>query len=159
MKKLLGIVVLGLMLSSNANAELITLKDCYQYKDQSTDGNDVYEFKSLKEQTAHKDIHYENLLFTLDTVTEVITQTQILKESYIEGMLKNNNYIMEKHQKLVFRITDLGGNVATAVYKGSYENKIDVDFVANKVYRIVKMKFSDGSGWTTRTVFQCKKQK
>ena len=44
-------------------------------------------------------------------------------------------------------------------YENENENKIDVDFVANKVYRIVKMKFSDGSGWTTRTVFQCKKQK
>ena len=158
MKKLLGIVVLGFLFSANAYAELITLKDCYQFKEQNTDGSDVYEFKNLKEQTAHKDIHYENLLFTLDTVTEVITQTQILKESYIELMLKNNK-LKEKHQKLIFRITDLGGNVATAVYKGSYENKIDVDFVANKVYRIVKMKFADGSGWTTRTVFQCKRQK
>ena len=159
MKKILGIVVLGLLFSGNTYAELITLKDCYQFKDQTTGKFDTYEFKNLKEQSMHKSINYENLLFTLDTVTETITQTQVLKDSYIESMYKNNNYLMEKHQKLIFRITDLGGNVATAIAdtKSHTENKIDVDFVSNKVFRLVKVNLVEK--WTTRTIFQCKKQR
>ena len=159
MKKLLSIIILGLLWSNSSNAELITLKDCYQFKDQTTGKFDTYEFKNLKEQSMHKFINYENLLFTLDTVTETITQTQILKDSYVESMYKNNNYLMEKHQKLIFRITDLGGNVATAIAdtKSHTENKIDVDFVSNKVFRLVKVNLVEK--WTDRTIFQCKKQR
>ena len=159
MKKLLSFIVLGLLWSNISYAELITLKDCYQFKDQTTGKFDTYEFKNLKEQSMHKSIDYENLLFTLDTVTETITQTQVLKDSYIESMYKNNNYLMEKHQKLIFRITDLGGNVATAIAdtKSHTENKIDVDFVSNKVFRLVKVNLVEK--WTTRTIFQCKKQR
>jgi len=159
MKKLLSFIVLSLLWSNISYAELITLKDCYQFKDQTTGKFDTYEFKNLKEQSMHKLINYENLLFTLDTVTETITQTQVLKDSYIESMYKNNNYLMEKHQKLIFRITDLGGNVATAIAdtKSHTENKIDVDFVSNKVFRLVKVNLVEK--WTTRTIFQCKKQR
>jgi hypothetical protein len=159
MKKLLSFIVLGLLWSNISYAELITLKDCYQFKDQTTGKFDTYEFKNLKEQSMHKLINYENLLFTLDTVTETITQTQVLKDSYIESMYKNNNYLMEKHQKLIFRITDLGGNVATAIAdtKSHTENKIDVDFVSNKVFRLVKVNLVEK--WTNRTIFQCKKQR
>ncbi|MDC0907346.1 hypothetical protein OAS12_01275 [Candidatus Pelagibacter ubique] len=158
MKKLLSFIVLSLLWSNISYAELITLKDCYQFKDQTTGKFDTYEFKNLKEQSMHKLINYENLLFTLDTVTETITQTQVLKDSYIESMYKNNNYLMEKHQKLIFRITDLGGNVATAIAdtKSHTENKIDVDFVSNKVFRLVKVNLVEK--WTNRTIFQCKKQ-
>lgn len=159
MKKLLSFIVLSLLWSNISYAELITLKDCYQFKDQTTGKFDTYEFKNLKEQSMHKLINYENLLFTLDTVTETITQTQVLKDSYIESMYKNNNYLMEKHQKLIFRITDLGGNVATAIAdtKSHTENKIDVDFVSNKVFRLVKVNLVEK--WTNRTIFQCKKQR
>ena len=159
MKKLLSFIVLSLLWSNISYAELITLKDCYQFKDQTTGKFDTYEFKNLKEQSMHKSINYENLLFTLDTVTETITQTQVLKDSYIESMYKNNNYLMEKHQKLIFRITDLGGNVATAIAdtKSHTENKIDVDFVSNKVFRLVKVNLVEK--WTNRTIFQCKKQR
>jgi len=159
MKKLLGIAILGLLWSNISYAELITLKDCYQFKHQTTGKFDTYEFKNLKEQSMHKSIDYENLLFTLDTVTETITQTQVLKDSYIESVYKNNNYLMEKHQKLIFRIIDLGGNVATAIAdtKSHTENKIDVDFVSNKVFRLVKVNLVEK--WTTRTIFQCKKQR
>ena len=159
MKKLLSFIVLNLLWSNISYAELITLKDCYQFKDQTTGKFDTYEFKNLKEQSMHKSINYENLLFTLDTVTETITQTQVLKDSYIESVYKNNNYLMEKHQKLIFRITDLGGNVATAIAdtKSHTENKIDVDFVSNKVFRLVKVNLVEK--WTNRTIFQCKKQR
>ena len=53
MKKLLGIVVLGLLLSGNAYAELITLTKCYILDLQETGGNEIYSYKNWKQQT-HK---------------------------------------------------------------------------------------------------------
>ena len=163
MKKLLGIVVLGLLLCGNAYAELITLTNCYQFKDQSTvPGDKPLEFRNLKEQTAHREIFYEDLLFTLDTVTEVVTSTMITKDSWIKSQLENNNYVWDKFAKATYKITDLGGNVATAEGEPSLtvkSNKLDLDFVSNKVYRTIRFEYIDGSKYSSSTIYQCKRQK
>ena len=162
MKKLLGIVVLGLLLSGNAYAELITLTKCYILDLQETDGNEIYSYKNWKQQTADKRIEFENKLYTLDTVTEVITQTTVFKDSFIKRM-RESNQIMKKHSKVIFKIVDLGGNVATAedTDLGNYfkKNTIDVDFVSNKVYRYSEADFGSGSLFKTSTIEQCQRQK
>ena len=162
MKKLLGIVVLGLLLSGNAYAELITLTKCYILDLQETGGNEIYSYKNWKQQTADKRIEFENKLYTLDTVTEVITQTTVFKDSFIKRM-RESNQIMKKHSKVIFKIVDLGGNVATAedTDLGNYfkKNTIDVDFVSNKVYRYSEADFGSGRLFKTSTIEQCQRQK
>ena len=97
-KKLLGIIALSLLLSGNAYAELITLTKCYITDLQETNGNEIYSYKNWKEQTADRRIEYENKLYTLDTVTEVITETIVFKDSYIKNMKKRNT-IVKKFDK------------------------------------------------------------
>ena len=161
-KKLIGIVVLGLLLSGNAYAELVTLTKCYITDLQETNGNEIYSYKNWKEQTADRRIEYENKLYTLDTVTEVITETIVFKDSYIKNMKKTNT-IVKKFAKNIFKIVDLGGNVATAedTNLGSYfkVNTIDVDFVSNKVYRYSEADFGSGSLYKSTSVQQCQRQK
>ena len=163
MKKLLGIVVLSLLFSGNTFAELITLKDCYQFKNSNTNPDiKSLEFKNLKEQTAHNQIFYENLLFTLDTVTKTVTSTMVSKDSYIKMMLENNDYVWDKFAKKTYKITDLGGNVATAENNSNFsviQNKLDLDFVSNKVYRTLRTENIDGKKYSSTTIYQCKRQK
>ena len=162
MKKFLGIVVLGLLLSGNAYAELITLTKCYIVKYDDTDGEN-FSYRNFDEQTSAMTsaglyIHnFENRLYTLDTVTEVITETRVIRDSYIYRQKELNNNIVKKYRKIIFKVTDLGGNVATAIDidLGSYiDHTIDVDFVANKVYTFRKDKWM-----ATSTTQQCQRQK
>ena len=162
MKKLLAIMVLSLLLSGYAYAELITLTKCYITDLKETDGNEIYSYKSWKQQTADKRIEFENKLYTLDTVTEVITQTTVFKDSFINRMRESNQFL-QKHSKVIFKIVDLGGNVATAedINLGNTfkKNTIDVDFVSNKVYRYSEADFGSGRLYKTSTIEQCQKQK
>ena len=162
MKKLLGIVVLGLFLSGNAYAELITLTKCYIIKYDDSDGEN-FSYRNWDEQTSAKTsaglyiFDFENRLYTLDTVTEVITETRVMRDSYIYRQKKLNNLIVKKYRKIIFKVTDLGGNVATAtdIDLGNYlDHTVDVDFVANKVYTFRKSKWS-----TTSSTQQCQRQK
>ena len=51
----------------------------------------MYSYKNWKEQTLDKRIEYENKLYTLDTVTEVITQTTVFKDTHLKSdILKIN---------------------------------------------------------------------
>lgn len=162
MKKLLGIVVFGLLLSNISNAELITLTKCYITEDQQNVPDKVYTYKNFKEQLADPRIIYENRLYTLDTVTEVITRTIVWKDSYIDREKKSGR-ILKKFSKIIFKIVDLGGNVASGVDidLGSTwkEHTVDVDFVSNKVYGYSKADFGNGNIFERATTEQCKRQK
>ena len=115
MKKLLGIVVLGLLCCNVGFAELITLKKCYIIDFIQSDTDETYSFNSWEEQKASPRIFAEENLFTLDTVVETITATTYFKNSYIKRM-KEVNIIQPKINKQIYKIVDLGGNVATAEY-------------------------------------------
>ena len=188
MKKLLAILVLSLLLSSNAYAELITLNKCflekYVHVDKSSHTKklvngvvktipkpstktETYKFKSFREHYSHPEFkHQENLLYTLDTVTEIITRTIVNSESYIDSFLKKG-YIVDKYNKDQYSITDLGGNIASAAILNTKKHvlvdKIDVDFVSNKVFATYKTshKFKGGvsSNTTTSKIYKCKRQK
>ena len=173
MKNLFGIVVLGLLLSGSAYAELITLTKCY-ITSLSESGSDEaytskYEYNSWKEQNSDQPspgiyrVQYENRLYTLDTVTEVITSTIVNRDSYIKRMKKNNNLVVKKFDKIQFQIVDLGGNVATgeSMDKCSFQTKhtIDVDFVSNVVYTYMKSDYGNGVKSTTSFTEKCQRQK
>ena len=188
MKKLLGIVVLGLFLSGNAYAELITLTKCYLEKYVHVDkvsyttklvngivkkiqkpsiSTETYKFKNFKEHYSHPEFkHHENLLYTLDTVTEIITRTVVNSESYIENFLKKG-VVVDKYSKDQYSITDLGGNIASAEILKKGKNidvdKIDVDFVSNKVFATLKMSFKlqdgESSSMSLSKIYKCKRQK
>ena len=139
MKKLLGIVVLGLLLSGNAYAELITLTKCFVAKERFSGGG-LTKGKTYKSFSNFVKINEarENVLYTLDTVTETITKTIVHKDKYIDDAFKNSSKVINKFYKSIYIITDLGGNVATgnaANLKFPYtKDEINVDFVTNKVY-------------------------
>ena len=188
MKKLLTIVVLGLLLNGKAYAELITLTKCYIEKyvhlDKTSHTSKIvngvvkrtpepstttttYRFNNFEEHYSHPEFnHQENLLYTLDTVTEIITRTIINSDSYIENFLKKG-VVVDKYSKDQYRINDLGGNVASAEILNKRKNivvdKIDVDFVSNKVFATLKLSynFEDGStaNTTSSRIYKCKRQK
>mgnify|MGYP000974756138 CR=1 FL=1 len=68
MKKLLGIVVLGLLLSGNAYAKIIILKKC-----------------SLGEE-------YEKWNYKINTISNEIIEVRILTEKYLERSKKEGKY-------------------------------------------------------------------
>ena len=73
-----------------------------------------------------------------------------------------NYYVWDKFAKATYKITDLGGNVATAEGEPSLtvkSNKLDLDFVSNKVYRTIRFEYIDGSKYSSSTIYQCKRQK
>jgi hypothetical protein len=161
MKKLLGIVVLGLMLSGNAYAQLITLTECYLISYKSSDDQKPPTFKSFKDFLNRTD-DIENQLYTLDTVTETITKTWINTDSFLDEWYKEYNTVLEKITKTIFKITDLGGNVATAhiakLGPADIKSKIDIDFESAKVYTY-NISNLGGTERTVRYTEQCKKQK
>ena len=153
MKKLLGILVLGLLLSGNANAELITLTKCFVTKERFSGGGLTKgeTYKSFGNFVKKNRIGRENVLYTLDTVTETITKTVVHKDKYIDDAFKNSSKVINKFYKSIYIITDLGGNVATANasnLKIPYtKDEITVDFVTNKVYTSwVFTDFGKGAG-------------
>ena len=188
MKKLLGIVVLGLLLGGNGYAELITLNKCflekYVYVDKSSHTKklvngvvktipkpstktETYKFKSFREHYSHPEFkHQENLLYTLDMVTEIITRTIVNSDSYIDSFLKKG-HVVDKYNKDQYSITDLGGNIASAEILNTKKNilvdKIDVDFVLNKVFATYKTSYEFKGGVSSSTtiskIYKCKRQK
>ena len=162
MKKLIGILIVGLFLNGSAYAELITLTKCYITDLQETNGDEVYSFKNWKQQTEDRRIEYENKLYTLDTVTEVITQTTVFKDTHLKRM-RENDIFLKKHSKVIFKIIDLGGNVATAedMDLGQWfkKNTVDVDFVSNKVYRYSEADWGSGVLYKSAITEQCQRQK
>ena len=143
-------------------AELITLTNCYIVKYDDTDGEN-FSYRNFDEQTSAMTsaglyIHnFENRLYTLDTITEVITETRVIRDSYINRQKQRNNLIIKKYQKIIFKVTDLGGNVATATdidLGDLLDHTVDVDFATNKVYTFRKDKWSSNS-----STQQCKRQK
>ena len=148
--------------SSKSNYKIITLTKCYITDLQETNGKEVYSFKNLKEQTLDKRIEYENKLYTLDTATGVITQTTVFKDTFLKRMRKNNQFL-KKHAKVIFKIVDLGGNVATAedtdLGKWFKKNTIDVDFKTNQVYRYSEADYGSGDLFKTAITEQCQRQK
>tara|TARA_B100000700_G_C14679073_1_gene684464 strand:+ start:131 stop:709 length:579 start_codon:yes stop_codon:yes gene_type:complete len=148
--------------SSKSNYKIITLTKCYITDLQETNGKEVYSYKNWKEQTLDKRIEYENKLYTLDTVTGVITQTTVFKDTHLKRM-RENNLFLKKHTKVIFKIVDLGGNVATAedtdLGKWFKKNTIDVDFKTNQVYRYSEADWGSGDLFKTATTEQCQRQK
>ena len=122
----------------------------------------MYSFKNWKEQTLDKRIEYENKLYTLDTATGVITQTTVFTDTFLKRMRKNNQFL-KKHAKVIFKIVDLGGNVATAedtdLGKWFKKNTIDVDFKTNQVYRYSEADYGSGDLFKTAITEQCQRQK
>jgi hypothetical protein len=164
MKKLLGIIVLGLMLCNTSYAELITLTKCFytDFNEKSSYGIESFSYKNFNEQKADRGVPYENKLVTLDTVVETITITIIYKDSFIKRM-REVDTILPKYKKYIYRVVDLGGNVATGDlidHEGvnTITDRIDVDFVSNKVYGVRHIKVGDGEIKNTSTE-QCKRQK
>ena len=163
MNKILGIIALVLMLSGNAYAELITLTKCFVTKYRSSGG--VTEGTSYKSFSNFVKINKarENVLYTLDTVTETITKTVVHKDKYIDDAFKKSGKVINKFYKQIYKITDLGGNVATANavnLKFPYtKNEINVDFVNNKVY--TNWVFEDFGKGVGRSSFEekCGRQK
>ena len=161
MKKLLGILVLGLLLSGNAQAQLITLKECYTISFKSSDGRKGNTYKSFKD--SQKIINeVDDQLYTLDTVMETITHTYVWTDFRIDEWYKEYGTVLPKIQKEVFKIVDLGGNVASAeaITPNSFfkENRIDVDFEGAKVYSYMVADVGAGENTVSKTE-QCKKQK
>ena len=151
MKKLLGIVVLGLLLGGNAFAEMITLTKCHtieSYGSKSVGGvkknpNDWLSptFKNWDEQIRHPEFkQYENILYSLDTAAEIITATWVHTDAYLKYSAEVEDYIDDKFVKSKFIITDLGGNIVTATRDSSIKGmksitEINIDFKTNKIYK------------------------
>ena len=153
MKKLLAIVVLGMLWSNISYAELITLTKCFVAKERFSGGGLTKgkTYKSFGNFVKKNEIGRENVLYTLDTVTETITKTIVHKDKYIDDAFKNSSKVINKFYKSIYMITDLGGNVATANasnLKFPYtKDEINVDFVINKVYTSwVFTDFGKGAG-------------
>ena len=164
MKKLLGIVVLGLLWCNTSYAELITLTKCFytDFNEKSSYGIESFSYKNFNEQKADPGVPYENKLVTLDTVVETITITIIYKDSFIQRM-RELGTMLPKYKKYIYRVVDLGGNVATGDlidHEGvnTITDRIDVDFVSNKVYGVRHIIVGDGEIKNTSTQ-QCKRQK
>ena len=68
MKKLLGIIVLGLLLGGNAYSKIIILKKC-----------------SLGQE-------YEKWNYKINTISNEIIEVRILSEKYLERLKKENKY-------------------------------------------------------------------
>jgi len=161
MKKLLGIIVLGLLLSGNAYAQLITLKKCYTINFKSSDGRKVATYKSFDDsQRSFNDL--DDKLYTLDTVTETITFTMVNSQIAIDEHFEVYKKILPKIIKQNYKITDLGGNVATAVpiKKEPWvkDEKIDIDFENARVYFYMTSDLGTGE-MTVSSTSQCTKQK
>ena len=161
MKKLLGIVVLGLLLSGNAYAQLITLKKCYTVNFKSSDGRKAPTYKSFEDsQRINNDL--DDQLYTLDTVTETITFTMVNSQIAIDEWFEVHKKILPKIIKETYKIIDLGGNVATAIPAKKQdwvkEEKIDVDFENAKVYFYMTSDIGAGEN-TVSSTQQCTKQK
>ena len=161
MKKLLGIIVLGLLLGGNAYAKLITLKKCYTTKFKSSDDRVIKIYKSFAEE--QKIVNsMDDQLYTLDTESKTITYTIVWSENAIENHAKYYNGILPKIHKTIYKIIDLGGNFATAIpaEKDGWvkEEKINVDFENSKVYLYITSDLGAGMTTVSRTE-QCQKQR
>ena len=161
MKKLLGILAFSLILCGNAYSELLTLKKCHLINFKSSDGRKSPTFKSFKDsQKINNDLDDE--LYTLDTNAKTITHTIIWSQKAIDEHFEIHKTVLPKINKTIFKITDLGGNVATAVPKIKRpwfkEHKIDLDFKNAKVYTYVVGDLGAGEMTVTKTL-KCTKQK
>tara|TARA_A100001011_G_scaffold123182_1_gene130006 strand:- start:494 stop:1030 length:537 start_codon:yes stop_codon:yes gene_type:complete len=173
MKKFLVILVTVLLWCNTSYAELITLTKCFPEKTitryytsylEPKSETSTQEFKNYKEWRIFTKNRIENILYTLDTVEETITRTFVNSEEGIKYWLKYD-HLVEKFEKDIFKIIDLGGNVATAEAVEKKNNikeyRIDVDFVSNKVYsNYMKLKeISKGYMKTNSSAtYQCLRQ-
>ena len=86
MKKLLGIVVLGLLLSGNAFAEFIEMNKCYNNK-----------YKDFSDQHDKEvGINFLNHTININLDTNLITETIIREQKSLEEW---NKYLDDQHGK------------------------------------------------------------
>ena len=123
MKKLLGILVLGLLLSGNANAKIIKLEKC-----------DLgYE--------------YEKWNYKIDTFKSEITEVRIKTKKYLENLKKQND-TAAKISVVVFRMIYFEApyikGVRDFVEKGE-KRKSEIDINLNDKLIINTFTYGDGS--------------
>jgi len=117
MKKLLGIVVLGLLLSGNANAKIITLKKCYGPNDTSSDSKKYQKFNSKI---------YQKNEYRIDTSKGVIINLRKLKRIYVNKQnkifkKKGDVYRVKRINKYPYIIIDFNENFLRAEMGGDEE--------------------------------------
>ena len=93
MKKLLGIIVLGLLLSSNAYA--ITLSKCYRSEATKSYSGDQFADKENEFDEAKLDDYY----FRVDFENNIVTQVYILSDEEIKKQ-KADPTLHQKHMLL-----------------------------------------------------------
>jgi len=99
MKKLLGILVVSLLWCGNANAEKIEFKKCWFQKTESILGDvspsyyknwDDWNKKSYFEiklgGVEGSDIPHEDVIFSIDTESGIVTRVTIHTDEFVEGM-------------------------------------------------------------------------
>jgi hypothetical protein len=89
MKKLLAIIVLGLLWNGNANAGLFGSSDIIKFYE-CYDPSEHKNFKSLKNTRDYKDT-FEEWTLTVDLKKNNVTRTIIWADSYLSKMRKKTN--------------------------------------------------------------------
>ena len=112
MKKLLGIVVLGLFLNINVNAEIITFNNCASEKDNYVFNNKKYE---------RYEIRFNLLNKTIEHIT-ILTDDFVNKK---ESRVKNNIY-EEKIDNIIdhFAIRELKKPDGSTILRYVYDLKL-----------------------------------
>lgn len=132
MKKLLWIVVLGLLFCGNANAKIITLKKC-----------------SLGQE-------YEKWNYKINTVSNEIVEVRILTEKYLEKLKKENKYdpkIAVTKFFLIYYEPPYAKGSRSFVYQG--ENRTsEIDINLNDKTIINTFTYGDGSKFSS--TIRCK---
>jgi hypothetical protein len=117
MKKLLAIMVLGLIFSGNANAKIITLKKCYGPNNTSSDSKKYQKFNSKKYQKNEYKINTsKGVIINLRKLNRINVnkQNKILKK-------KGDVYRVKTINKYPYIIIDLNENFVRAEMGGDEE--------------------------------------
>ena len=161
MKKLLGIIVLGLLLSSNAYA--ITLSKCYRSEATKSYSGDQFADKENEFNEALLDDYY----FRVDFENNVVTKVIILSDEEIKKRKTNPLFKDRPAEKIVntyYQMTFADKNFIKAFHKFSggelsSKDEIIINLKKNTVTASMYIELSGLSKFMMSTEFTCIKSK
>ena len=131
MKKLLGIVVLGLLLCNVVSAEVLTLKNCYPYAGNLMSSEDIGKFNSNK---------WEKKQYTINFDTGSVSGLFVRTDKEMQKLKEKGDWAYKQSHK-IYTVVHFDEDSVYAVKKSNVaETELRIDVFKGKVYKKSKMK-------------------
>ena len=176
MKKLLGIIVLGLLFCNVGFAELIEMNKCFMSKKDHREFSWTWEeWASRADQCSTCEFKIEDNIFSINPKNGTVTHLLIFSDEYVDFWNKkvieeqredpkafeekygqNFPTLADKYRKTIYNIVDFSGSILSAEKMANYGKiKLDINLNTHKVIRKTFRRIETSTNRNYIQVYNC----